>query len=297
MLVTGAGGFLGAALCERLEAEGVPFTGVVSPSAAARPPYVALDLRDLEAAEALVREADPSLVVNLAALGVSPGDLDLAALHAVNVELPARLFAAMPEGATLVQAGSMAQYAGGDAPLDEEAPQASATPYAASKHAAERALLALPPRGPLVLTRLFGVVGPGERPHRLLPVVVAGALAGREIPLSDGAQVRDVLHVDDVAAALLHLGRRGAAGTFNVGRGSGVSVRELATRAATRLGAAHLLRFGATPRRPGEAERLVADVSRLAATGFRPSIALEEAIDRTVDALRARAEGARPPPA
>ena len=142
----------------------------------------------------------------------------------------------------------------------------------------------------MVRVRLFGVTGPGEAPHRLLPSLVAGWRERLPIPLSDGMQVRDVLHVDDVAAALLHVARAPAlfGHAVNVGRGHGGSVRWMAEHAARRLDCEDLLRFGVLPRREGEPAELVADASRLLATGWSPARTLEQTVDHTVDVLAGR---------
>lgn len=300
-LVTGAGGFIGARVLHHLAAQHLPFVGLLAP---AEPPpldpsgapwpaslFHTADLRDGQALTTLVRDLQPSAALHLAAIGVAPGGThEVDEFVRVNVLGPAVLLEALPDDAVFVQAGSMSQYAGAPEPLVEDsAPLSHATPYAWSKNAAERLLRLIGSRTgkPVVRARLFGVVGPGEAPHRLLPSLAAGARARNAIPLSDGAQLRDVLHVDDVASALVHLARTPSlAGlAVNVGRGQARSVRWLAERAAKRLGCESLLRFGALPRRPGEPQTLVADVSRLRASGWSPSLDLEASVDRAVDQL------------
>lgn len=300
-LVTGAGGFIGARVLHRLAAAGSSFVGLLAPGEAPplgpdRAPWPAdrfrsADLRDGKALAALVRDLQPAVALHLAAIGVAPGDPSpVDEFVRVNVLGPAVVLEALPDDAVFVQAGSMSQYVGGPDPLPEDsAPLSNATHYAWSKNAAERLLRLIGSRTgkAVVRARLFGVVGPGEAPHRLLPSIAAGARAGRSIPLSDGTQLRDLLHVDDVAAALVHLARTPslAGRAVNVGRGEGRSVRWVAERAARRLGCESLLRFGALPRRPAEPQALVADVSRLRASGWSPAFDLESSIDRVVDDL------------
>jgi len=308
-LITGAGGFIGARVCRLLEARGEPFVGLLRPGEA-RPPapgaapwpaerFRVVDLRDPQAVTSCVAELAPARILNLAAVGVAPaGGEALSDFVRVNVLAPGLLFEALRAGGVLVQAGSMAQYAEAAGALHEEStPRADATPYAWSKNAAETLLETLAVRQPraVVRARLFGVMGPGEGPHRLLPSIVAGRAAGRPIELSDGLQVRDGLHVDEVAAALVHLARTPAlfGRAVNVGRGEGRSVRWIAERAARRLGCEGLLRFGALPRRPGEPEERVADVARLAGSGFAPSLDFERTVDLAVDQLVAAFAAAR----
>ena len=303
-LVTGAGGFIGSRVCRSLAERGEAFVGWLRPgeSPPPSPPaspwpdgtFRVVDVRDAVALSAGVADASPSAILNLAAVGVAPRDgSGLAEFVAVNVLVPGVLFEAMASDCALVQAGSMAQYAGGPgALLEDRSPRENATPYSWSKNAAEGLLEALGRRSPkpVVRVRLFGVTGPGEPLHRLLPSLVAGWRQRRPVPLSDGMQVRDVLHVDDVAAALLHVARAPAlfGQAVNVGRGHGGSVRWMAEHAAQRLDCEELLRFGVLPRREGEPAELVADVSRLFATGWNPSRSLEQTVDPTVDALAGR---------
>jgi nucleoside-diphosphate-sugar epimerase len=301
-LVTGAGGFIGARLCRLLDARGETFVGLLRPGEPAPPApgaaswpagrFRVVDLRDAPALAACVAELRPRYVVNLAAVGVAPAGAEpLDEFVRLNVLVPGLLSAAMPRDAVLVQAGSMSQYADVPGPLAEAtAPLADPTLYAWSKNAAESLLSTLERTAPgtaVIRARLFGITGPGEAPHRLLPSIVAGRRSGRPIDLSDGLQVRDVLHVDDVAAALAHLA--GATALYgravNVGRGAGRTVRWIAERAAARLGCGGLLRFGALARRTGEAAERVADVSLLAGSGFAPARDFERTVDDTVDQL------------
>jgi nucleoside-diphosphate-sugar epimerase len=303
-LITGAGGFIGSRVCRLLAWRGEPFVGLLRPGEAPPPapgkPWPAgsfriVDIRDAAATADCVAEVEPRAILNLAAVGVAPhGGEALAEFVVVNVLAPGVLYQAMADECVLVQAGSMAQYAGAKGALGEEtAKRVDATPYAWSKNAAEGLLgtLAAQRSKPVVRLRLFGVTGPGEASHRLLPSIVAGWRERKPIDLSDGLQIRDLLHVDDVAAAIVHAA--GAEALFgkavNVGQGQGGSVRWMAERAARRLGCPALLRFGVLARRPGEPAELIADATRLRGTGWAPERTLERAVDDVVDELAGRA--------
>jgi UDP-glucose 4-epimerase len=98
--------------------------------------------------------------------------------------------------------------------------------------------------------------------------------------------VRDYVFVDDVAAAIVSAlgGSRGGITTANIAGGAGVSVAELAMAAAVAAGRAVTVRErGATRPAGAEIRRLVADIARAReAFGWRPTVALDEGLRRTI---------------
>jgi len=105
---------------------------------------------------------------------------------------------------------------------------------------------------------------------------------GEPFDTTQGRQIRDFIHIDDVGRALAGLTGADLAGAVNVGSGEGVALREVALTLAGGLGAdAALLRFGALPERPGDPARLVADIGRLrAGLGFSPAVGWAEGLGR-----------------
>lgn len=288
--------------------------GILSPRAALPAPpeggwavgsFRRVDLRDRLTLRAVLEEIAPTRIFNLAAVGTYPGrSQDVTEYVDVNVRLPGSLFELMPAGCVLVQVGSMAQYRGAPDPLrEDDAARDFATPYSWSKNAADSLLetldrTALGADRSAVRARLFGVVGDGELPHRLLPTLARGCRDVDDVRLSDGDQVRDILHVEDAVTALAHVsGQHSLFGkAVNVARGEGRSIRWVAEHAAARLACRADLRFGAIARRAYEVyPRLVADVSRLTSTGWRPRWDYEESIDRAIDQLT-RVSSAQPTP-
>jgi nucleoside-diphosphate-sugar epimerase len=313
-IVTGASGYIGATLCRALASRGERFVGILSPRRSGPDPgatpwpeasFRSIDLQDTLAVRDLLGEVRPTRIFNLAAVGTHPhGQWDATAYVTVNVQLPASLFQFMPSTCVLVQIGSMAQYKGSADPLGEDtANRDFTTLYSWSKNAADSLLEVLersnPATSPSVIrVRLFGVVGGGEPPHRLLPSLVRGCLDSADVNLSDGTQVRDLLHVEDAVSAMAHVSQdaslRGQA--VNIGRGEGRTVRSIAEHAAEKLSCQSKLRFGAIPRRAYEAQQhLVPDVSRLGATGWRPRWSMEESIDRALEQMVAVSRGHAPP--
>jgi nucleoside-diphosphate-sugar epimerase len=132
--------------------------------------------------------------------------------------------------------------------------------------------------------RLFFLFGPGEYSHRLVPSIILGLLRTKEIPCTDGLQVRDFLFSAEAASAIARLLLSGAEGPVNIASGNPVSVRELATRIGEKIGNKELIRFGRIPRDPNEPDFVVADTKKLhSEVGWTSKVGLDEALDRTIE--------------
>jgi nucleoside-diphosphate-sugar epimerase len=104
------------------------------------------------------------------------------------------------------------------------------------------------------------------------------------VTLRSPFSVKDYIYVDDIAAAILFLAVQGAEGTFNLGAGRGVAVRDIANLIGELMNKPGLIR-----EQPG-AERdpldfAVADSTKLRALGWQPQVSLEEGLRRLVDRL------------
>lgn len=294
--VTGSNGFIGARLVRYLSASGARVHCLVraeSRVTVASPgverhliPGAARDYAEL------LRRLSPEVVVNLASYGVAPSESDPATLVDANAGALARLLAACAgTGARVIHAGTCSEYAPVERPalMTEDSPCRPTSPYGEAKLAAtiEGRRLSAELGVRFVTLRLFGVYGPGESPHRIIPAVRAKLAAKERVPLTHGNQVRDLTYVDDVARAIDAAAKADlpAGAIFNVCSGTGVSIREVCLGVCRSLGASpDLLEFGAKPLRPGEQDWVVGDPSRfLAATGWRASTSLHEGIARTLE--------------
>lgn len=270
LLITGAGGLVGRR-CREL----VHRMGIASEACSRRPEPGAdvVDATDHAAFAAFVRRIRPQAILHLAAVGVHPARADDPGVFEANLAMANAVVraAALVPGCRVVCAGSMAEYGDHAGPLHEDLPMvpaANTTAYATAKLAAglHARSLGLRLGVPVIVARLFGVYGPGESPHRLFPTLIAGLRAGTPVPLSDGRQRRDFIHVDDACRVLVDLAGSTQGGVVNVGTGVAVAVGEVCRRLAATMGAdPGLLQFGVRARSPGDADLLVADTTRLAA--------------------------------
>jgi GDP-L-fucose synthase len=94
-----------------------------------------------------------------------------------------------------------------------------------------------------------------------------------------GTPKREFLHVDDLASAACHLMEGGQTGLYNVGYGEDLSIADLAGLVARTVGYTGRINWDRT--KPDGTQRKLLDSSRLAATGWRPRIGLEEGIKAT----------------
>ena len=131
-------------------------------------------------------------------------------------------------------------------------------------------------------------VRPVPPPEKLIPLFITNALDDRQLPLyGDGLQRRDWLYVSDHAAAVDFVLRHGLAGeTYNVAGGAERTNREVVTRLLEHLGKPWSL-VREVEDRPGHDRRYAMDGSKLAALGWRPTVAFEAGLESTVDWFRA----------
>jgi nucleoside-diphosphate-sugar epimerase len=132
--------------------------------------------------------------------------------------------------------------------------------------------------------RLFYLFGPRENEKRLVSSVCRSLLAGDPVLLTPGEQVRDFLHVEDVALALSAITRSDLVGAVNVGSGVPVTVAGLARRLGEQAGRPDLIRLGALPYAAGDPPFICADSRRLRTqTDWVPRWDLDGALRATLD--------------
>lgn len=310
ILLTGASGFIGSRFLLHLSAANIDAVsigrGALRNSCATTTDHRVVSRLTADKVKQAVGETSIDAVVHLAAAGVNPGDRDVRNLRMINGLLPSELVElAHSWGARgFIMSGSNSEYARFDGDrIQEGAPLEATKLYGATKAAG--GLMALATGTALGLPcanlRLFNVYGPGEAPHRLLPSLSKALLRGEEVPLSQGHQIRDFIHVDDACSALMAslsglMNGTLPTGHYNVCSGEGTSVRTFALSVANALNAdPSLLRFGMIPMRPDDQPRVVGDPSAFKShTGWQPRLPLVGGIAETLSVPH-HAERAGPP--
>ena len=299
MLLTGAAGFVGSSLARLLVERGYDVHAVVRD----RPGPGLLgvdglclercDLADTQSLGQLVARIVPELCFHAAWIA-TPGAYLTSPENAVHEDVAEQLGRALVDVGCrrLVALGTCFEYAPSETHLSESSPLDPTTPYARAKHAAHERLAQVCDGTAMSLAwaRLFYLYGPYEDPRRLVPAVTLALLEGRSVPTTAGEQLRDFLHVDDVARALVAVAESDLVGAVNIASGSPVTVREIVERLGHLVGRPELVELGALPYAPGDPMVVAGDVAKLAGTGFMPHWTLEEGLSDAVSWWKAELE-------
>ena len=173
-----------------------------------------------------------------------------------------------------------------DPPFHEETPYAPNSPYAASKAASDHLVRAwVHTYGlPAIITNCSNNYGPYQFPEKLIPLMIANALKGKNLPVyGDGQQIRDWLYVVDHCRALMAVLERGRAGeTYHVGSGVEKSIEDIADAVLRELGKPSALKT-IVPDRPGHDRRYLLDHTKIARElAWSPAVPFEEGLAATV---------------
>lgn len=300
VLVTGAAGFIGSTLCERLVADGHEVRGLDAfvgfyPEEAKRRNLAGLDgSPGFELVVGDLREADLDavldgieVVVNEAALaGLAPSWADLAQYVGCNVIGLGRLLEAARRADVrrFVQISTSSVY-GLEAVGDETRPLRPASPYGVTKLAAEHLVLAhLDAFGlPAVILRYFSIYGPRQRPDMAYHRFIEAMLDDRPITIyGDGEQTRSNTFVDDCVEATVRAIDGAEVGeAYNIGGGHTITLNQAVELIAEATGHEPIVERRAAP--PGDQRHTSADIGKAQrAFGYAPSVAPAEGLSRQV---------------
>ncbi|MFV1356409.1 GDP-mannose 4,6-dehydratase [Mycolicibacterium fortuitum] len=306
-LVTGAAGFIGSTLVDRLLADGHSVVGLDDLSSGRAEnltnadnsdnfEFVKADIVDADLL-GLFKDTQPEVIFHLAAQISVKRSVDGPQLDStVNVVGVVRLAeAARQAGVRKVvhtSSGGSVYGTPPSYPTSEETPTNPASPYAASKVAGEVYFNMFRNLYNLDCSHIApaNVYGPRQDPHGEAGVVAIFAqalLAGRPTKIfGDGSDTRDYVYVDDVVDAFVKAsGPDGGGQRFNVGTGVETSTREMHTAIALAVGAADDPEMH--PPRLGDLRRSQLDISRARdVLGWRPQVDLAAGIPKTVEFFR-----------
>jgi len=316
LLVTGAAGFIGSSLVDRLLADGHDVLGVDNfdpfyepaekrrnlEGALGHPSFrlIEADCADLDALERALGERPFDVVVHLAAkAGVRPSIQDPVGYTRANVvATQALLELARRRGVDRFVFGSSSSVYGNNERVpfsEDDAVAHPISPYAATKRACELICHAHQHLhgGALHCLRFFTVYGPRQRPDLAIRKFATLMLEGRPVPMfGDGSSERDYTWIDDILDGVIgSIDRtRRVDDEFlivNLGESRTTSLAELIRLIGEALGVEPEIER--LPMQPGDVRRTYADVSRARETiGYDPTTPVEVGIPRFVEWLRSR---------
>lgn len=300
-MVTGASGFIGSNLVDRLLASGFGVTGVdalteyYDRGIKLRNLAPVFESDDFRFVEADLLEADlPSLlgeadaVVHLAA---EPGvrtswGKNFSRYLERNVLATQRLLEAMrpQDGQRMVFASSSSVYGSAHSgPLTEDSPRRPASPYGLTKLAAEELIQTYVRQSDLRATmlRYFTVYGPRQRPEMAMSSFISAVQEGRPVRVfGDGEQEREFTFVSDIVEATVRA-IDAPEGTYNVGGGSRATVNEVIGLVERGMGKEARVRY--EPYVRGDVRSTWADLTRSGeALGYAPKVGLEEGVEAQI---------------
>ena len=319
VVVTGAGGFIGSHLTERLVRQGAEVTAFVRYNSRndhgllEELPYdvrkstnvVAGDLRDAEAVAELVGKSE--IVFHLAAIvGIPYSYEHCRDVVETNVIGTFNVLAAARRAALyrLVHTSTSEVYGTAQyVPMDEKHPLQGQSPYAATKIAADKLVESFwrSYDVPAVIVRPFNAFGPRQSARAIIPTIVTQALANERVYIGATEPRRDFTYVTDTVEGLLAaawadnvLGE-----VINLGSGSDISVGELADVILQLMNKSDEVQvvFDATRVRPAKSElhRLVSDSSKAKELlGWQPKLSLEDGLRGTIEWIAARLSSYKP---
>jgi dTDP-glucose 4,6-dehydratase len=259
--------------------------------------FVRGDISDSSLLRQIFETENPDGIVNFAAeTHVDRSLLDSAPFVRTNIEGVRVLLevAAQYEIKSFLQVSTDEVY-GSLAPdepaFSEDSSLRPNSPYAASKAAADLLVRAYHCSYglPTLITRCGNNYGPYQFPEKFLPLFITNALDDQPLPLyGDGRQIRDWIHAEDHARAVLHVLEQGVPGeVYNVSADEEQTNQFMAEWILEVLGKSRqLIRY--VEDRPGHDRRYALKASKIRGLGWQPSIPLEQGLSSTLDWYRSQ---------
>lgn len=304
VLVTGAGGFIGSHLAERLVQEGAKVRAFVhynalgtrgwmdgSPVAQEMEIFPG-DIRDRDSVSEATRQVE--VIFHLAALIAIPYSYraPLSYVH-TNIEGTLNVLQCARENRVerVIHTSTSEVYGTAKyVPIDEAHPLQAQSPYAASKIGADKLVEAfnLSFGVPVVTVRPFNTFGPRQSARAVIPTIIVQCLKGSTIRLGNVHPTRDLNYVGNTVEGFLLAGRSPEATgkTINLGSGQETSIQDLTRLIGELIGRAVTVEVDEDRVRPpgSEVDRLLADYELARKTiGWEPRIGLREGLRETID--------------
>jgi len=298
-LVTGATGFIGAALTERLVKEGwKTWVLLREKSNTERISHILdsvtpihCDLSTTTSSRLATKIPEVDVIFHLASEGVSSDYKPLDDLYSVNVLGTQNILRASKEVQVgrFVHVGSCFEYGGGSR-IQEDHSLIPTTDYAITKAEASRFVLDFSSQYgyPATVIRPFMIYGPGEASNRLVPDTIKKAMHNETLIYTSGEQIRDFVFIDDAVDAMMKISISDLAigETLNICSGTGVRIKDVVKLILRCIQSESIPNFGVLPYRKKEEMCIVGDPSKLVDVfGWRCTTSLEEGIKMSIESF------------
>jgi len=294
--VTGASGFLGAALVQRLIAEGVSVAVLQRGKEPGRRLHAWLDRVEILAAPQNSPESlragllrwRPDTVFHLGWGGVGGSQRNDALVQCANVENAVQLATLCVKCGVehFLGVGSQAEYGPRAEEIFETQCPSPTTMYGAAKLSAGILTERLCELGGVKHSwlRLFSAYGPDDNPDWMIPSLIRHLGKGLRPALTQGEQLWDYLYVDDAAAAFAAVAKARISGLYNLGSGAAIPLRGVIEQIRDSINPALELGFGEIPYRPDQVMHLQANIDKLkAGAAWAPATPLQTGLSATIE--------------
>jgi UDP-glucose 4-epimerase len=292
--VTGASGFVGSYVVEDLISRGHDVAVLLRPDTSRwrldgildRTEIIEGSLDDVQDLRPHLAQFRPELMLHLAWRGVNNQDRNnpLQARNVVDIVDLAVLCSEL-DVRTFIGAGSQAEYGPYDRAILERDSTCPTTLYGKAKVAGcEMAGQIASASGMrFAWLRIFSTYGPKHEDFWIFPSVIRTLRSGQRMALTPGEQLWGFLHVRDAAAGIRTVVEdESASGIFNLGSPDAPRLKDTIAMLRDLVRPSAELGFGDVPYRPDQVMLLKADISRLAALGWRPAIDLSSGLKELV---------------
>jgi len=308
VLVTGASGFIGSHLAERLIEEGAEVHVLNQRDCdlfrlrevASRLTMWTGDLTDDSSVGSCIRGAKPQVVFHLATVRNVERDLKLASeMIDTNVKGTVTLIRTITEEniplERFINTGTCEEYGDGRVPFQEDMREIPVSPYSASKVAATYfcRMIHKTMNTPIITLRPFLAYGPKQDNDMFIPSLIRHCLTQQDFLMTVGDQTREFNYVGDIVDAyILAAGCDRAVGEIiNIGNGQEYKILDVAEMIVRMIGNPIRLRTGALPKRAGETEHFFCSNQKAKTIlGWKPKTPLDEGLKKTINWYRRHKE-------
>lgn len=291
VLLTGANGFIGNNVLEHLLQRDYEIHAVSSKNImnnCNRANWHKVNLLDIKEIESMMTEIQPDLLIHLAWYAV-PSKYINAEENLLWVQSSTELLKNFKRvsGKKFVFAGTCLEYDSSYEEYEEEiTPSNPSTLYGICKYSFENMAREYCYINNLefVSGRVFNLYGPREYKQRMIPYVINNLLSGEIANCTHGNQIRDYMHVFDVASAFVEIMECNINGVVNIGSGIPIKIKDLITMIGKKLNNNELIKFGSIEVRQDESPTIVANNNKLKMrTNWTKKYDIEIGLDETIE--------------